>query len=148
MVDRAKRDKLAEKLRHLLSGRIDNLQFDALDEDDSLNSEDEVISRIFYSMWRFYDDFRSHPLRLTEGQRHDFIRCIVFLHSDLEYEWPSRRDATKSFFRRLLARLGPRRDPLADPAKRREGDMRVFPFYRKSDYSAALKTPRLLSKSA
>ena len=139
MVDRAKRDLLAQALRQLISGRIDNLQFDDLD-DERLQSDDRVIHEIFYSMWLHYDDFRSHALSLTEGQRLDFVRCILFLHSDLEFEWYSpKRSIIREFWTRVIKRSG------EVPIKMAEaGNMEVFPFFRKANYEEALKTPRLL----
>jgi len=144
MVDRAKRDILAEKLRHLLSGRIDNLQFDTLDEGDVLNSEDRVLREVFQSMWFFYDDFRSHPIRLTDGQRLDFVRAILFLHSDLEFEWPSRRNLPQGIFHWLVNVFALTRTSSKPPIQPVKGDRGVFPFYRRSDYECALKNPRLL----
>src|SRR5260221_886692 len=89
MIDRPKRDRLAQALRQLLSGRIDNLVFDDLDCPGGItDSEDRAIFEIFYSVWPHYDDFRSHPLELTDGQRLDFTRCVLFLYSDFEYEYP------------------------------------------------------------
>src|SRR5437588_853112 len=89
MIDRTKRNQLAQALRDLLSGRIDKLAFDDLDLPGNITeSDDEALFQVFYYVWCFYDDFRSHQLRLTDGQRLDFKRCIVFLHSDFEYEWP------------------------------------------------------------
>src|SRR5690348_1596582 len=76
MIDRAKR---AQGLRQLLSGRIDNLAFDELDLSDHItDSHDPALNEIFYSVWPHYDDFKSHALRLTDGQRLDFKRCVVF----------------------------------------------------------------------
>jgi hypothetical protein len=138
MVDCRKRDVLAEKLRHLLSGRIDNLIFDDLDDGKFFDSDDGALWEVFHSIWYCYDDFRSHSLRLTEGQRLDFIRCILFLHSDLEFEWSVRRE---SFWRSPFSLSESKAQPAAN------GDMSVFPFYRRSDYELALKKPRLLSSS-
>lgn len=60
MIDRPKRNRLAEALRHLLSGRIDNLAFDDLDGPDGVtDSDDRALFEIFYAVWPAYDDFRS-----------------------------------------------------------------------------------------
>jgi hypothetical protein len=96
MIDRQKRDVLAEKLRHLLSGQIENLLFDDLADGKFLDSRDEALWEIFHSIWYYYDDFRSQPLRLTEGQRLALIRCVAFLHSDFEFEWSTRRRSLHS----------------------------------------------------
>src|SRR5262245_8090079 len=102
MIDRAKRDRLAEALRHLLSGRIDNLAFDALDCPEGIaDAEDRAIFEVFYSVWPCYDDFRSHSLQLTDGQRLDFTRYILFLHSNAEFEWPRNRLGIVDYLRRV-----------------------------------------------
>src|SRR6266404_680015 len=101
MIDRIKRDRLAQALRQLLSGRIDNLTFDDLDCPGNItNSDDQALFEIFYSVWPTYDDFKSHPMRLTEGQKLDFKRCVIFLHSDYEFEWPHK--SAINWLRRLL----------------------------------------------
>src|SRR5882724_3787920 len=103
MIDRPQRDRLAQSLRQLLSGRIDNLAFDNLDCPGNItDSDDRALFEVFYSVWPHYDDFRSHPMRLTDGQKLDFERCVVFLHSDREFEWPRKTVGIIDYFRRLL----------------------------------------------
>ncbi len=144
MIDRVARDQLAEALRRLLSGRMDNLAFDdlALSED----SADPALFHIFYAVWPCYDDFRSHPLRLTEGQRLDFLRCVVFLHTDFEYEWPDPEWGIVNRIRRIADALTCRR--FGWWPRPELGEMFVWPFFRREDYAQALKHPRLLSGRA
>ena len=143
MIDRPKRDRLAEALRHLLSGRIDNLAFDDLDGPRGVtDSDDLALLEVFYAVWPAYDDFRSHPLRLTDGQRLDFKRFILFLHSDAEFEWPRQRRGIVDWFWRVADDITGQRFGWW-PAKS-DGDMAVWPFYRGEDYDRALQTPRLL----
>jgi len=143
MIDRPKRDKLAEALRYLLSGRIDNIAFDDLDCPGGItDSEDRAIFEVFYSVWPWYDDFRSHPLELTDGQRLDFKRCILFLHSDFEFEWPRKSLGIVDYLRRVADDITGRRFgwwPI-----RSVGDMAAWPFFRRENYERALKSPRLL----
>jgi len=143
MIDRSRRDRLAEALRHLLSGRIDNLAFDDLDCPGGItDSEDRAIFEVFYSVWPCYDDFRSHPLELTDGQRLDFKRCILFLHSDAEFEWPRKRSGILDYLRRVADKITGRRFGWW-PVKS-GGDIAVWPFFRRRDYERALQSPRLL----
>ena len=143
MIDRQKRDRLAEALRHLLSGCLNNLTFDDLDVPGGItHSKDRALHEVFQTVWPFYDDFRSHPLHLTEGQSLDFKRCIVFLHSDAEFEWPRRPLRAVDYFLRVADDFTGRRFGWwsAEPA----GDMAVWPFFRREDYDRALQSPRLL----
>lgn len=140
MIDRSKRNQLAEALRHLLSGQMDNLAFDELDCPGNIsNSEDQAIFEIFYAVWPHYDDFQSHALELTDRQRLDFKRCILFLHSDDEFEWPKKQAGLVHFLERITAQIftRPRKTQLT-------GDMTVWPFFRREDYDRALQSPRLL----
>ena len=145
MIDRPKRDRLAQALRQLLSGRIDNLAFDDLDCPGNItDSDDRALFEIFYSVWPHYDDFRSDPVQLPAGQKLDFERCVMFLHSDYEFEWPRKRLATgiSDYFRRVLDEMTFRRFQLWSPHA--AGEVSVWPFYRREDYECASRSPRLL----
>jgi len=145
MIDRQKRDRLAQAIRQLLSGRIDNLAFNDLDCPGNVtDSDDRALFEIFYSVWPHYDDFRSHPFRVTDGQKLDFERCVIFLHSDCEFEWPQKKFGAGfvDYFRRLLDEITFRRFRLWP--REASGDIRVWPFFRRDDYDRALLSPRLL----
>jgi hypothetical protein len=136
MIDRAARDNLAERLRHLVSGLATNYQF----ERGAIRSADPVISEIEFRLaWPVCDDLQEH--RLTEGHaislghRLDFARAILFLKSNLPYEWKSHvgfRGFLNGIFRLVPLSRKSRLDASA-------GDLRVWPFFRKADYDAALK---------
>ena len=137
MIDRSKRDLLAQALRQLLSGRMDNLAFDDLDIPGGItDSDDRALFEVFYSVWPYYDDFRSHPMQLTDGQKLCFERCVLFLHSDCEFEWPKSRLGA-----RLMRCL---RSLFRARSAKSAGDMSVWPFYWRADYERALRSPRLL----
>ena len=147
MIDRFKRDRLAEALRHLLSGRIHNLAFDDLDCPGAItDSNDRALFEVFYSVWTCYDDFHSHPLQLTDGQKLDFKRCILFLHSDAEFEWPrKKRSGLIDYLWRVADWITGHRfswRPVKPPPP--PGDVAVWPFFRREDYDRALQSPRLL----
>jgi len=97
MIDREARDVLAENLRHLVSGRITNEEFEdktSWNEDYRLlKSGDPAIGGIFWSFaWCLYSDTWCYRLRGRDALTAEVLRvaahCIVFLHSDFEYEWP------------------------------------------------------------
>ncbi len=135
MIDRIARDKLAERLRHLATGLITNYQF----EDQAKRSSDRVIHDIEFRLaWPAYDDMHEHKLKgqhaISLGHRLDFARAILFLKSDLPYEW-KRFSGFRAFLNSTF-RLIPftRKAPLDIS----QGDLRVWPFFRYSDYRDAL----------
>lgn len=91
MVDRKARDKLAEELRHLVSGQLTNDEFDAASPDDC---PDAAVTAVWKWGWGHYSSGLFFPYRLRGAYRlpretrRTAARAVVFLHSDLEYEWP------------------------------------------------------------
>ena len=88
MIDRASRDALAELARHFLAGRITNREL----ENSLPSSRDRAIRQIWWNaLWGLYDDFHEHRLvgryYIPRDSRADLARCILFLKTDLEYEW-------------------------------------------------------------
>ena len=143
MIDRPGRSALAEHLRHLASGRLTNAEFDGVRLD---HAEDEALVAIGDAGWSLYDDFFVYRLRggrsLKAQSREAVARCILFLDSDLPYEWPPRRPTLKSILGTLLT-FGVW---LRDDRRRWEssGPYHVWPFFRESDYQSALANPRRL----
>ena len=128
MVDPANRAQFAEGLRHLVSGTITNDQFE---DWHYQNSKDPAIAEIFIlATWPLYSDLKEHRLRgehaLTEGMKLDLARCILFLRTDLEYEWPKK----VGFKATLRAYFG-------NPWRNCGGDNTVWPFFRREDYREA-----------
>jgi hypothetical protein len=89
-------------------------------------------------LWGFYDDNRKMTLDVRKMKPDAvplFERCLAFLRSDLEYEWPdySFRKTGMSYFRSLFNRTA--------EAKRWEefeaaGDIKIWPFIRSVDVLA------------
>ena len=141
MIDRKARAILAENFRHLIAGLITNDQF----EDRLVRSKDAGVNEVFYSgAWPLYDDLHEHKLTgkwaiHTDGKP-IAARYILFLKTDLEYEWP-RKTGIKEVPWAFLAvfTLGLSaviRNRLIH--KGEKGDKTVWPFYRESDYQIAL----------
>ena len=142
MIDREARDTLAEQFRHLISGQITNYQF----EDRLRKSKDAGVYEVFFSAaWPLYDDLHEHKLTGKWAIRPEYksiaARYLLFLKTDLEYEWPGQTGLiqlsvmllsifTLGIFGKLVNRI---RD------KRAGGDQEVWPFLRRSDFEAALK---------
>jgi len=149
VVDRAARDAIAELLRHFAAGRITNDQWDTAVR--HIKTKDPILDKLWGVMWFCYDDLREHRLTgkyaLSREQRRFVARMIVFLYSDLPYEWP-RRPAYRWYEVVLtLATLGlvnlnpgPPRHPTARPRGKR-----LWPFFRRIDLEREQSSaPRLL----
>ncbi len=146
MIDRAGRDALAVQLRQLASGRLTNAQFDGVRLD---RAEDEALVAIGDAGWSLYDDVFVYRLRGRRALKPETLqavaRCVLFLDSNLPYEWPPRRPSIKSILLTLLT-FGV---SLKHDRQRWEamGPYHVWPFYRESDYHRALENPRRLGNS-
>jgi hypothetical protein len=145
-VDRAARTATCELLRHLVAGQITNDQFaDHL----PLDSTDPAIHAVRQQAWVLYSDLREHRLVARdrdEGRGRDEVaRWIIFLQSDLTYEWPTLSHGRWQllFLADLLSATVVGRLRVARFKK--HGDFEVWPFLRESDYRAALANPRYLN---
>jgi hypothetical protein len=150
MVDRKSRRQVAELLRHLVAGLITNDEFE---ERCPRDSNDSAVRQVLdEGAWFLYDDLREHRLtgdrKPSPGTRHNVARWILFLESDLEYEWPvvpllirlafvPINLVTFGFTGRMVQRYASR-----------GGDTDVWPFRRRADYQTALKAPPYLGGAA
>jgi hypothetical protein len=146
MIDHDARRRVSELLRHLVSGQITNDAFeDALPD----GSADRAVREVSSEAWYLYSDLWEHRLvgkeRLAPEARTHVARTILFLQSDLEYEWPDWPFPSRVFSSMLrLLTLG----ILGRGARvhyERAGDIKIWPFLRRADYDAALKAPPYLS---
>jgi hypothetical protein len=150
MVDRQSRRQLAELLRHLVAGLITNDEFEAR---CPRRSNDAAIRQVLHEgAWFLYDDLQEHRLtghqKPSAADRQSVARWILFLESDVEYEWPvvplvirlallPFNLVTMGFVGRMVQRYASR-----------GGDAEVWPFRRQADYQAALKRPPYLGGAA
>tara|TARA_R110002072_G_scaffold65908_1_gene162880 strand:+ start:3187 stop:3696 length:510 start_codon:yes stop_codon:yes gene_type:complete len=149
---------LAEAVRQFASGTISN--DDLENRTTTLSASDSAIDAIDDLTWFYYDDFYEHKLRgrhrLSKVQRQMFARCVLFLRSDLEYEYP--RNARScwvnprsecSWIRSLFRSLFRLTLDAATPSERPELiDDRIWPFKSRSDYNEALRHPVYLTGAA
>lgn len=147
MVDRDARNQMVLLLRRLVAGRITNDEF----EDQQPRSlTDPAVAAIYHrGASGLYSDLHEHRLtgrhRLPRETRREVARFILFLKSDLEYEWvfPSLgRDLlwwaagllTLGLAHRLYwRRLG------------RQGELRAWPFLHQGDLERAAQSPCYLA---
>ena len=105
MIDRAARDALADLLSRFAAGEITNMAF----EQALPVSEDAAIFEIYrWGVWFLYDDVEEYALTdeaaLSRPVRAIVDRWLLFLSTDLEYEWP---EPTEIIWKtKLLRRLG------------------------------------------
>ena len=146
MIDRVARDRLAEDLRHLIAGQITNDQY----EDRADPTSDAAVHEVRLTAWKLYDDLHEHKLTgryaPSPENKHLAAICIVFLKTDLEYEWPGEAGLAGCLIMPLsLLTFG-----LAGKAwetardENSGGDRDVWPFFRRSDYDEAMKNPSYL----
>jgi hypothetical protein len=145
MVDRLVRDGYAELLRHFAAGRVLNWRYED-SADAFIKSEDQAVVKVFWAVWPAYCDIRKHYLtgkdRLDANGRHVVARYLLFLYSNLEYEWPveKRTRVWANFF--TLGIWG-----WLDPLPPCRGDDKVWPFFRRSDLDREAARPRLLGNA-
>jgi hypothetical protein len=138
MIDRGARRRLAQELRHFAAGLTTNDQFENRLLD--LRSSDRVVSAIIHYSWFLYDDLREYKCRgedeLPANIRGDICRWILFLKSDLEYQWPWPKpiDSLHAFFGLITLGLWTALIRLSrGPSSRAFGDEEVWPFRRSDD---------------
>jgi hypothetical protein len=106
MIDSERRKKLAYHLRHLSVGLISNDEFEnnILEEvtngwlpeqyyrTEEAKFDDPIIIPMLELCWGLYDDTRNHKLKgydkLSPESLKIIARCILFLQTNREYEWP------------------------------------------------------------
>lgn len=148
MVDKRARLQAGELLRHYAAGQITNDQFE---DHFPAGCPDVAVREVRSAAWYLYDDLRQSRFvgtdRLSTDARREIARWVVFLHTNLEYEWPVRRRLTTSVLTVAnLFTLG-LAGRLLRSRFRRHGDFDVWPFIRRADYDNALATPRLLGRA-
>jgi hypothetical protein len=170
MVDKERRKKLAFHLRQLAAGRVTNEDFESAVADDvtygwlpeqyyrskEAKNDDPVMLPMLLACWGLYDDTRMDKLtgsaELTREAKTIIARCILFLLSDREYEWPY-FNAHSTLFR-FLGSIGDiiltiltlglhfikenKRHLAAYEAWKNAGDYDVWPFFRSADYQEQL----------
>ncbi len=147
MTDRDARDRMASLMRQLGSGLITNFEF----ETSLPPMKDPAITEIFYyGVRQLYKPSVEERLRgelaLTKEGRRNYARAILFLKSELPYEWPS-----WTGFRATLISLASLFTfgyvgAAAHVLWKRSGDYSVWPFRRIEDFEKANKTPIFFNK--
>ena len=179
MIDKERRKKLALHLRHLSVGLISNDEFEEAVMDDvsdgwlpeqyyrsklaKSDNDDPIIKPMLELCWGLYDDTRNHSLvgsdELTKDALKIIARCILFLRSDKEYEWPyfntnnpllrfSLKDLILSIVTLGHYYRNRREEHIISYYEwQKLGDYDVWPFFKKSDYEGQqTKQPFLIGR--
>lgn len=153
-IDTKARRAMAALIRHLVSGTITNDEFEDRLPRPLRSSEDGAVVALYEHAWCLYNDTFEHRLtgkwRVSDEGRRIVARWILFLHTDLPYEWPAWRfTGWSSIFRGLLSLLTLGRATRQARAQfEASGDFDVWPFFRRNDYERAVSSPMLLRGAA
>lgn len=161
VIDRASRDHFARVLRHFAAGLMTTSAFESRFGEAVSRTRDLGVERVFCDgAYLLYHDLWPYRLRgrnrLSHEQRREVARMILFLHSDLPYEWPAEegwwlqngesRMGCLGWFARQCG------CPLPDPpkmSKELRDSMHIFravwPFRRVEGFEEARRHPRLLA---
>jgi hypothetical protein len=116
-----------------MEGSISNKEYE---QKYPRSKDDPALREIWIQVWFFYSDVKTHNLtekHSLNDECHAFIeRCILFLKSNAEFEWPRQKFRPWHGILRLLGFGG--------AIKRREeeqmniGDKDVWPFLKRAQY--------------
>lgn len=133
MVDRHARDVAAEALRLFLEGSISNRDYERR---FPRSKDDLALWAIYSNAWFCYSDTSEHTLTgkhaLNDDQRAILKRCLLFLRSDLEFQWPPPKFRLRYGLLRLFG-LG-RNLNRQEQQEMSVGDKEVWPFLNKAEY--------------
>jgi hypothetical protein len=131
----------ADLLRQFIAGEITNEQFH---RNFPRSKSDAALNAIFRGAWVTYSDLREYRLvgkdAPSEKVRAILERCRLFLTTDLPFEWPEPKISMLSGILNLLS-FGSIARRSAEQL-RKLGEVDYWPFFRKSDYTAALTQER------
>ena len=100
MVDRIQRDAASRVLRSFIDGAITNGEFEA---QFPRSEEDSALPAIKANVWMLYSDLHRHKLtgkhEPNAETRALLERCVLFLETNLEFEWPVPNSACRISFR-------------------------------------------------
>jgi hypothetical protein len=175
MVDKDRRKKLALHLRHLSTGQISNDEFEERITEDvtygwlpeqyyrakESKTDDPVIRPILEFSWCLYNDTYNHKLtgkhKLSDDQTKEIARFILFLRSDLEYDWtyvdltnPVMRFSFTDILKSIITLgqhyrdLNLKREEEFELMKK-TGDFELWPFKKRTEYEEQLKRQPFLN---
>ena len=145
MVDRSTRDSARGLLRNFIDCKLTNDEFHAQFPD---SENDAALRAIRSNVWMFYSDLHTHKLAGKHKPNAEVSallgRCVLFLRSDFEFEWPVPKIGIANILPNLRRRarefMGMSPDSVPVRAASNGGDQTVWPFFRRSDYDTRCKS--------
>jgi hypothetical protein len=133
VVDRSARNIAADVIREFMEGSISNREYERR---YPRSNDDLALREIYVQIWFLYSDLKEHNLSgkhaLKDEPRTFLDRCILFLRSDLEFQWPRQKFRPWYGIFRIIG-LG----RFIDRRERGEldmGNVNVWPFLKKTEY--------------
>jgi len=133
VIDRHSRQIAVKALRDFVDGAISNKEYERRYPQ---SRDDPALREVYIQIWFLYSDVQTHFLtgkHAPNEERSLFLeRCILFLKSDLEFQWPLQEchlwcGLLRLFgIRRIVARGKNEEMPI--------GDKEVWPFLNKTQY--------------
>jgi hypothetical protein len=140
MVDRHARDIAADAIRDFMEGSISNKDYERRFP-STRTLDDPALQAVFSHIWFCYDDLSEHTLtgeHALTGERRAFLeRSLLFLRSDLEFQWPPPLFGLRYWILRLLG-FG-RRLQRREDKEMSVGDIEVYPFLTKAEYEETVR---------
>ena len=137
MVDRRTRDSARGLLRNFIDCKLTNDEFHAQFPD---SENDAALRAIRSNVWMFYSDLHTHKLAGKHKPNAEVSallgRCVLFLGSDFEFEWPVPKIGIANILPNLRRRLFRERSANSGTLQfgPDSGDQTVWPFFRRRDY--------------
>jgi hypothetical protein len=141
VVDRHAREVAAKLLRQFTDGLISNREYE---RSFPKSKTDPALWAIYVNTWFCYSDTSEHTLTnkyaVNDEQRAILERCVLFLGTDLEFQWPPPKFRLWYGILRLLG--------FGRTLKRREeqemsiGEVDAWPFLRKTQYQEMCRRAR------
>lgn len=146
MVNREKREVARHLIDRFFRGEITG---EELSDSYPRDKKDAAMGAIYERLWGYWNDGDTgEPTRQTQPQgeaRALFERCIDFLNSDLEYEWPPFQwfKLSMAFLRACgLRRVAESKARESINQIRIHGNLDVWPFIREEDCAKFSSRPR------
>jgi len=148
MIHRESRNKLAEALRHYVSGQVTNDDLDEIEVD----WRDRGVVAVKEMAWGLYSDLDNHNATsdyyIDKEGRKIISRWISFLYSDQEYIWPE-----YSFMQIVNWPMNIITFGWWEKMKKKKweqfldaGDFEVWPFCSKEELRKVAQNPKLLAR--
>jgi hypothetical protein len=139
MIDQSRRDAARRVLRSFINGAITNDEFDVQFRGVE---HDSALQAIKANVWMLYSDLHRHKLtgkhQPNAETRALLERCVLFLSTNLEFEWPVPKISLSNILPNLRFRvrkwLGRAPNREITKVESYGGDEDVWPFFRRSDY--------------